>query len=253
MPDENDLKNMFDSASAPNTLDIDRIVRKSRRARLPKQIVAGSAGALAIAGLFVLGINTTQLTAPPVAISAQDSSMGSEAAPSTEAALKRAPADKLNLCGGTLADVAPSNYGLQLQVTFGSTAAVGTAPIEGTVTLTNTSDQRIAGTTARSPAITVSQNGIVMWHSNGPMFMSLTIVDLEPGQSLSYPASFTPVLCGVEDDSAETFRAYLPALPAGDYELSAAIDFSVDPSMASSDIPDQDLVTGPTSPLTLTD
>lgn len=252
MPDESDLRDMFAKASAPNTLDADRIIAKSRARRLPRQLGAGVAGALAVAGIFVVAINTSQFTQPPTAVTMESQDSGG-AASDSELSLKRAPAEKLNLCGGGLAEVAPSAYGLQLDVTFPMTAPVGTAPVEGTVTLTNTSDQRVAGTTAAIPAITISQAGVVKWHSNGPMIMSLVVVDLQPGQSLEYQTSITPVLCDVEDDAAETFRDNLPALGAGDYELSAAIDFSVDPALATSEIPDLDLVTGPRSPFTLTE
>lgn len=252
MPDgnpENELRDLFNSATAPNTLNADRIIAKSRARRLPKQLASGAVGALAIAGIFVVGINAAQLTNPPATISAEDSQVSGGAA---ESSIKRAPAEKLNLCGGALAEVAPSNYGLRLDVDFPAAAPAGTAPIEGTVTLTNTSAQRIAGTTAAVAALTLSQNGIVKWHSNGPMIVSLVVVDLEPGQSLEYRASVTPVLCDIEDDSAESFRENLPALTVGDYELSAAIDFSVDPQLASNDMPELDLITGPRSPITLT-
>jgi hypothetical protein len=105
--------------------------------------------------------------------------------------------------------------------------------------------------TAAAPAITVSQEGITLWHSNGAMVMSLVIVDLAPGESLEYAASFTPVLCGVEDDMAEVFRNDLPALDPGEYELSAAIDFVLDETLAADYEPFAYLVTGPRSTITL--
>lgn len=250
VPDESDLRNLFETSSAPSTLDVDRIIAKSRARRLPRQIGAGLIGTLAVAGIFVLAVQPQQLAQPPAASMTESQEAAGGAA--ADNAIKRAPAEKLNLCGGTLAEVAPSFYGLQLDVAFPATAPAGPAPIEGTVTLTNTGTTRVSGSTAATPAITLSQSGTVLWHSNGPMIMSLVIVDLAPGESLRYPASFTAVRCGVEDDAAEVFRADLPALPAGDYELSAAIDFSADPSMATNGTPDLDLVTGPRNPVTLT-
>jgi hypothetical protein len=80
--------------------------------------------------------------------------------------------------------------------------------------------------------------------------LSLTGVDLAPGESLEYTASFDAVECGPEDDGPDGFRADLPALAPGTYELSAAIDFAPDvpdptePALA-------DLVTGPRSVITL--
>jgi hypothetical protein len=178
---------------------------------------------------------------------ASDSAGGQEA----DSLIKRAPAERLNLCGAPVTELAPSAYGLQLDVEFPSTAPLGTAAIEGTVRLTNTSSTRVMGTTAAVPAITLAHEGIVQWHSNGPMIMSLVVVDLEPGQSLEYAASVLPVQCGVEDDAAEAFRTDLPALSPGQYELSAAIDFTPDPSLVTDGYTELDLVSGPRSPITL--
>jgi hypothetical protein len=55
----------------------------------------------------------------------------------------------------------------------------------------------------------------------------------------------------VADDEAESFRADLPAVPAGVYDVSAAIDFQPDASMAQQGTPGVDLVTGPLEPITL--
>jgi hypothetical protein len=162
---------------------------------------------------------------------------------------KRAPAERLNLCGAPVAEAVPSASGLELTVEFPETATTGTAPLEGVVRLTNTSGERVAGTTAAAPAITIARDGVTVWHSNGPMILSLTIVDLAPGESLEYRTSVVPVECGPQDE-ADTFRADLPALPPGEYEVSAAIDFA--PDAPPADAPAlADLVMGPPSSLRL--
>jgi hypothetical protein len=241
VPDESDLKRLLAGTEAPNTLDVSRIVRRSRARRLPKQLAAGGIGALAVVGITVLGVQTFTPAGTPI------TSM--EAAPTQDQAagsgIKRAPAERINLCEGPLAEVAPSVYGLRVDATFPESIPAGTAPVPGVVRLTNTSGSRVTGTTAPSPAITLSQDGIVLWHSNGPVDASAVVVDLEPGESLEYAASFVPVRCAVEDDAAESFRADLPAVEPGVYELSAAIDFSPTPSA------DVDLVTGPRSTVTI--
>ena len=245
MPTENDLRDLFADSDTPrNTLDAQRVIARSRARRLPRQIAAGAAGALAVAGISVLAIQVTQVQSP-VTMTAGEAYDESAPAPELDA-IKRAPADKINLCTATLAEVAPSQYGLQLDVTAPATAPVGTEPVTATVALTNTSDREVIGYTAATPALTLSQDGIVLWHSNGPMILSLVTVDLQPGESLEYQASFTPVRCGVEDDSADAFRADLPAVEPGSYQLSALIDFTADPSMGQ-EIPDLDLVSGPPS------
>lgn len=249
MPSEKDLRDLFAGADAPNTLDAKRVIGRSRARRLPKQVAAASLGALAIVGITVLGVQVSQFSSP-VSMTAGEAYDSSAPAPEADSMIKRAPADKINLCTATLTEVAPSQYGLQLDASFPESAAAGTAAVHGTVRLTNTSAQEVIGYTPASPAITLSQDGVVLWHSNGPMILSLVSVDLAPGASLEYQASFTPVRCGVEDDSAEVFRADLPALEPGSYQLSALIDFTADPSMGQ-EIPELDLVNGPLSTIRL--
>lgn len=248
MPTENDLRDMFANSSAPNALDAKRIIARSRARRLPRQLAAGAVGALAIAGISVLAVQVTQVQSP-VTMTAGEAYDQSAPAPEVDA-MKRAPADKINLCAGTLSEVAPSQYGLRLDVTFPDTAATGVEPITGTVRLTNTSGREVIGYTPATPAITLSQDGVVLWHSNGPMILSLVAVDLAPGASLEYPASFTPVRCAAEDDLGDTFRADLPAVEPGSYQLSALIDFTADPAMQQQTT-ELDLVSGPLSTITL--
>ena len=253
MPTEDDLRDAFARADAPNTLDARRIVARSRARRLPRQLAAGSVGALALAGVLVLGVQITQLSSPAVSTAGGGAAYdSSESAPAPEAdtMIKRAPADKVNLCTGPLAELAPSQYGLQLDVAFAASAPADSDLVTGAVTLTNTSDREVIGYTPTSPAMTLSQDGVVLWHSNGITNYALMSVDLAPGASLEYQASFVPARCAVEDDERESFRADLPALEPGAYQLSALIDFTADPSMGQ-ETPELDLVSGPLSTIAL--
>lgn len=261
MPSEQDLRDLFASGDGPrNTIDAKRVIARSRGRRRPLQIVAGAASALAVAGIVTVAVQTAQLPSPATMSSQGESSsapMADSPRDTLETTLSRAPAEKLNLCQGTLAQAAPSTYGLRLDVAFPAVAPSGTAPVTGAVRLTNTGSTRVTGYTNPTPAITLSRDGVVLWHSNGPMIMSLAIVDLEPGASMEYAASFTPVRCDVEDDLGASFREGLPALPAGQYDLSAAIDFTPDasampsPSATPSPTAELDLVTGPLAPISL--
>ena len=223
-----------DSRDLP-TIDTGAVIRRSKVRRLPAQVGIGGAFTLAIGGLGIAGLqgfgarDTTSVTAvsEPAPAAGSDTIPGVTENDDPGAGIKRAPADRINLCGGAVAEVAPSQTGLVLGVSFPD-APVGTAPVTGTATLTNTGSSPIAGYTAPSPAITLSQGGIVLWHSNGPTIQSLQDVTLAPGESLEFAASFTPVTCTVDDDLAESFRADLPAVPAGDYQVSAAADVTVD-------------------------
>lgn len=252
MATEPNLRDLFrgDTRDLP-AIDTAKVIRRSKTRRLPAQVGIGGAFTLAIGGLGIAGLQGLGSTQ-----TASDSAMSTvEQAPDgpregvqgmmegdapMSGDIKRAPADRINLCGGTLAEVAPSETGLVLSVAFPD-SPVGTAPVTGTATLTNTGTRSIAGYSSPTPAITLSQNGIVLWHSNGPTIMSIQDVMLAPGESLEFAASFTPVVCAVEDDTAEAFRTDLPDVAPGEYQVSAAADVSVD-GIA-------ELVTGPAQTL----
>lgn len=249
MPAESNITNLFRSADAPTpSIDVQSVIRRSRRRRLPKQVAAGSVFSLAILGVGFVGVNGVGAVSGTSDQAAVLESAGGAAEDESafsgpvEDGAKLAPAEKLNLCGGEVAEVAPSSTGLELTVDFPD-AAVGAETVEGTVTLTNNGTGRTVGYTAPLPVITLSQNGIVVWHSNGPMIMSVTDVDLAPGESMEYEAFFTPVVCSVEDDLGQGFRDNLPAAPAGEYQVSAAIDLVGDAPT--------ELITGPADTITL--
>ena len=255
MPDENDLKRMFESMDLPggNGIDAKQVIRRSRARRLPKQLAAGAGGALVLVGVTVLGLQSVQFGQPqttadsPMSQESSDSD-GSGGADDSAYSTKRAPADQLNLCGNPVADVGPNDVGLVLDVVFPATAPAASEHIDGIVIMTNTTTATVTGSTLANPAITLSQNGITVWHTNGPTDLVATMVDLAPGASMEFPASFEPVRCEPEDDALEAFRADLPLAGAGTYELSAALDFSSNEVTATTEA---FLVTGPRMPITL--
>ena len=229
------------------SIDTAAVIRRSKRRRLPAQLATGAAAVLALGGVGVVGFQALGQNAPV----AETASLRSESITDGEAsggsdayaqADELRSAESLNFCTYPLAEVTPAPSGLELTVDF-PTAKVGADYVEGTVLLTNNGTETVTGYSAATPAITVSQNGIVTWHSNGAMIAVAIEVDLKPGESMEYAASFTPVACGVEDDGDAGFREKLPALPAGDYDVSAAIDI-VGPAST-------ELVTGPTETVTL--
>lgn len=251
---ETELRELLESASSGigSRVDARTVVRRSRRRRLGSQVAVGGASTLAVAGIGVASVVGIQsFRSVSMAGSASDSIAGvrePDMGSSGQGASKRAPAEKINLCGGPLAEVAPSETGLVLTTKFPATSPADGAPVIGTVTLTNTGTKPLKGTTAASPAITLSQDGTVLWHSNGAMIMMAAQVDLAPGASMEYQATFTPVRCSVDDDQAESFREDLPALGAGAYQVSAAIDFLDEDGSGGAA---NDLVTGPRQDVTL--
>jgi hypothetical protein len=260
MPNDPKLTNLFGSMDDAPGVDVQQVLRRSRRRRLPRQLAAGGVFTLAIGGVVVAGAQGLGASqqASTVAGSASDQSaeQSAESAPmvddsgastlatggaSTED-VKRAPADRLNLCTGPLAEVAPNERGLELTTRFDD-AAAGADTVTGTVTLTNNGTETVTGSSPSWVAITLSQDNIVLWHTNGGHDASAVLIDLAPGESLEYEASFAPVICGVDDDLAEGFPLDLPAAPAGDYQVSAAMDIVIDSNA--------ELVTGPAATVTL--
>lgn len=259
MSTEADLKNMFaDSAPTLAQIDLQRVLRRSSRRRVGHQVAIGSATTLAVAGIGVAGFTGIRGVAP-IFSAGSAGSASSTAADTTRQTLppgssavdggvQQAPASRLNLCGGTLAEVAPTVTGLVLSTKFDPADASATL-ITGEVTLTNTSSAPISGSSAVSPSITLSKDGSVLWHSNGAMAAIARMISLEPGASTTYEASFAPVTCGIIDDESTGFRADLPHVAPGIYQVSAALDVTRESRDNEPTFPD--LVTGESSSVTL--
>jgi hypothetical protein len=255
MASESELRDRFHDGTQPSgQIDVEAVLRRARARRRPRIVLAGAGSVLAIAaiavpatiGSFAIQASDTALVAGDGA-GGGDSGFAPEAAPvggADEAMSDRAPAERLNLCSGPVAEVAPAENGLVLTVEP-VTASASDHGIPTIVTMTNTGSEPVSGTTGGRPAMTLSKGGITLWHSNGPQTMIAIPVELAPGESLQYPATFEPVRCGVEDDTAESFREDLPPVGAGVYQLSAAIDFT------RNDGSFIDLVTGPAVRTTL--
>lgn len=245
MRDEDDLRRLFSETETPHTLDADSVIARVRRRRFPRQLAAGAVGVLALAGVGVLAVNVSSLTQSTSTV-AEQSTLSDEAPQEDSnemAPMKRLGADALNSCGEPVAYPEPSAYGLELTVEFPPTASSTSAGIDGTVTMTNTSGEAVSGLTAIGPTVTVSQEDVVV-ALGAPAEYATTMVELQPGESVAYAASFVPVVCSTTGDATTA-----PALPSGEYDLSAAVDFT--PALGTIDPPLADLVTGPRSQITL--
>lgn len=269
MPTESELRQQFHDDEPGGSIDLDAVLRRSRARRRPRVVAAAAVSSLAVIGivvpvsisvagtrsatsLFDAGAASAPHSAPlssggPVHLGGETTN-GSDASGSG-GSIKRAPADKINLCTGAVAMPAPADDGLVLTVAPVD-AAASARDIPVTVTLTNTGTQRVTGSLSPFPALTLSHDGIVLWHSNGPVPSLAQEIDLAPGASTSFSTTFQPLVCGVTDDEQESFRADLPAAGPGSYQLSAALDVTPATADASGQIAAV-LVTGPSSPVTL--
>jgi hypothetical protein len=244
-------------------LDAATIIRRSRRRRLPRQIGAGGVLTLAVAGISVASVTGLKTLGPNVfgAPGAAQSSVDSGGvAPADEgaeqpqdAARDIISADGINRCGDTVAAVPANRFGLVLTPRFPAEAPATGAPVAGSVTLSNTGTHSIAGTTTVSPSVTISEDGVVVWHTSYQP--AGTALNLAPGQSVELPATFTPVRCTAQDDRPDGFRAGLPALAPGQYRISVLLGIygvALDNSSSQPSGGDgSELVTGDSVPITL--
>lgn len=228
MTTETDLRRMLLESSTTFSagepaIDLAVVLRRSSRHRAVRKVVVGGVTTLAIAGIGVasiVGIRTIGGSSSTVSGAA---SMAGKSPTEGSGLSSRVAADRLNSCGAALASVAPAKSGLVVTANFVSTVA-SASQVFGMVTLANTGSKRIVGTSTARPSITLSQNGIALWHSNDPAILKLVVIDLKPGSSMTYPASFSPVRCGVADESASNFPHDLTSVGPGTYQVSAAIE-----------------------------
>ena len=241
--------------AAPTGIDVGSVLRRARRGRVARRTAVGATATLAVLalGFVALPLISDGGASSVSNESASDSGVDAPApAPESDGggsadtgSIGVAPVEKLNLCTGTLAEVGASSSGLVVSTSFPDTGTAG-GTVDGVATVTNTGTARVIGTTGPVPAVTLSEDGTVVWHTNGPTVSSVVPIDLAPGESLELPASVETVRCGVEDDSGDGFRTDLPAVEPGAYGVSAAISFVSD----RGEVP-AETITGPVEPISV--
>lgn len=260
MPTESEFRDQLRRAtSAPlPPIDADAVVRQAKSRRAPRRVAFGAMTVLAVAGVTTLGVFTlpsllpggvgaSDTSAPAYQSQVSDSGKdapggyaeGSVEPPSAES---RSSAK----CGEAPLVVPPNSWGLVVTGSFPASAPADGSPVSGTVTLTNQGTTRVVGVTPSQVVIALAHDGTTVWHSNGAVDARGRRVDLRPGESLSYPAQFTPVECTAADDRGSEFPHDLPALAPGDYTVSATIEFLPDAESSGGTI-----VSGPASMITL--
>lgn len=230
-----EIRDRFREGTLPRgEIDVDAVLRRARARRRPRVLLAGAGGVLAVAGIAVPATLSSSVlaggdTSGGQAADAPYLESEQDAAGTGETAL-RPGAQSLDRCMSPVTEIAPAASGLLVTVAPVSASAAD-RDIPVTVTLTNAGDERITGTTGARPSLTLAQDGITLWHTNGPEDLSARVVDLAPGQSMSYPASFDPVRCDTAAEQAGEFPADLPPLAPGTYRLSAVIPVTSDDGM----------------------
>jgi len=233
-------------------IDVAHVVVASRSRRRPRQVVAGSLGALALAGVAILAIQVTvpgQNSVTSAESAKTDQSVSGAPSMGADSSLKRAPASRVNLCGGMLAEVGAGASGLSVTVGVPVSASADGTRVSTTAVVTNSSTTRVTGALLALPTIVLSREGIVLWHGPDTADAAPLPIDLAPGESASFETSLTPVLCTADDDTGTGIPSTAPALPAGSYAVNAFADFA--PAEVSNGATSAELLLGPASTLML--
>jgi hypothetical protein len=245
-----ELLNGTASRAGGSDIDLPRVLARVRSRRRTRRIAIAGTSTATVAVLATAGISSGLFRPaaenPGIAEPAPAPGTGTgtgtgtgpidsgpaAGGPAGGGAIELAPAEKINPCGAPLAELAPAASGLVATVTFPETASATGGTVEGTVVLTNTGTEHLTGYTGARPVVTVSENGVTVWHSNGPTIMTAIVIDLQPGASMELPAGFQAIRCGEEDEMQEAFRTDLPPLGAGTYGLSAVVRWTPDGAAA---------------------
>lgn len=227
MATESDLRDLLrgPDPEGRGEIDLDTVLSRTRRLRRPRVIAAQALGSVALVGVLgtaiVVAIPPTEQAA---LTTAEDAAAGSEeAAPfADDGALRWMP----DACGAAVTDSVGSDI-LALVITIPAAAPTTDGAEERiplTVTLTNTGPDPVVGTTGSAPYVSLARDGIVVWHSYGVQDASAQVVDLDPGESMTFETYVDRVTCTTEDDLVmhDPDNA-LPRAPSGDYELRAVV------------------------------
>lgn len=234
MATESDLRDLLrgPEPEGRGDIDLEAVLSRARRRRRPRMIAAQALGSVALIG--ALG-TVVIVSLPPaqtgVMMTAEDGGAGDSAATAPDAdenvqeesGSTWAP----DSCGAPVTD-RESIAGLTLEMEP-ITVVTGTTSVPVTVVLRNDGPTRVVGVSGGSPHLTLSLDGLVVWHSYSVQDSIGIGVDLEPGESQVYQATFQPALCTSEDDLVVgTSDNPLPPAGPGSYELRASMPITPD-------------------------
>lgn len=208
MPTDAELRTLFHDAPAPAAgIDVTTVIRRSRRRRLPQQLGVGSALTLAVAGIGFASISGLQgldpsMTAADAPIGAAESGTLSEPGPSAR-----------NSCAAATTTEGEEAAGVQAVADFPPAAPAG-HPVHGTLTLTNTGPQPMAGTVVGT-AVTLSRAGSDVQQSDASTVGRS--VSLSTDESVSFELTFSTIGCDAAGGSDGA------PLEPGTYELTPTL------------------------------
>jgi hypothetical protein len=240
-PDPNELgKRLKQAADAatPTAIDVDEVLQRSRARRRSRRTAALSgvgavAAVLAVGGLVlglqrVSGPTTAQAPAFESAESAEVAPDAAAGGTADDASGTRLMAPELvNRCGAQVAtptDAATSP--LAVAVTPPVAAVPPGSEALATVTITNTGPDTVSGDVRGTPALTVAEAGITVWHSSVGVDVLPSPITLAPGESTTLEAAFEARGCAASDDLGDGLPTDLPPLLPGGFAVGAVVSFT---------------------------
>lgn len=219
MPSESDLRDLLQGSDPEGraAIDLDAVLTRARRRRRPKVLAAQALGSVAVVGaLFtaVVAVQPPQQVTQSVAEEAAGGSAADSAPHVDDTALRMSDALLLNTCGQPVSDLVTADAPI-LTVDPVATDA-GTNPVPVTVVLHGGA---VPGRgVSSSPVLTITRDGIVVGQPTAIDAIGIE-VDLPADGTFVYETTTFAVSC----DPA--YVGGLEALPPGDYEIRAAVDF----------------------------
>jgi hypothetical protein len=222
-------------AAAPRPIDVGAVLAASRGRRRARRTAAlgvtTAAAVLLAAGGIAIAVNGLgPHAASDSALTSESAGTAPEAGPDgagdDAAGTRLASPEKVNLCGAPVAAATDASAsGLVVAVEPPAAVAPG-ATADVRVTVTNAGSSPVTGELRTAPALTVADDGITRWHTNGVVSDEFLPVDLEPGASVRLEGPVTAVACSEADELEEGFVEGLPALAPGEYAVSAIVVFT---------------------------
>lgn len=222
-------------AAAPRPIDVDAVLAASRGRRRARRTAAlgvtATAAVLLAAGGIAIAVNGLgPYAASDSALTSESAGTAPEAGPGAAgddaAGIRLAAPEKVNLCGAPVAAATDASAtGLIVAVEPPTTVAPG-ATVEVRVSVTNAGPSRVTGELRAAPALTVADDGVTRWHTNGVVSDEFLPVDLEPGASVELEGPVTAVACSEADELGAAFAEGLPGLAPGGYAVSAIVMFT---------------------------
>jgi hypothetical protein len=231
---ESDLRDLLrgPDPEGRGDIDLDAVLSRTRRRRRPRVIAAQVLGSVAVVGVLGTAIFVGgPLADRAVMMTAEDAGAGSDGGSEESATAPFADDDTLrwtpDACGAPVTELVSSD-GLTLEMSI-ETIFEPEERIPVQVTLHNDGPEPLVGVTSPWPHVSLARDGLVVWHTYSTQEAIGQVVDLAPGESVTFESYVDRVICRTEDDLVmHDPQNDMPTAPPGRYELRAVVVVATD-------------------------